>query len=125
MQWDPERAFMIKSDMFGLLPNAGWLGLRSVPEDALKFFQDPGQFMRNRLSPLASLMAATIFKTDWKGEKTDFGGALTDMLAGIVPLPLQGYTNALLKPDRAQGVTPMEQILKSTGIQISRVSPLG
>ena len=126
-EWDPEHAFQVKTDLGGFLPDKRWLGLRSVPEDihkALPWIGDPGQFMSNRLSPFARLGAENLFKTDWKGNRTDFEKSIRDMISNVVPLPAQGVTGPLLRPDQAKSISWWETLLKSTGVQIHRVSPI-
>ena len=46
------------------------------------------------------------------------------MLSNIVPMPAQGIVAKLTRPNEAQSISPFETFLKSTGIQIHRVSPL-
>ena len=85
---------------------------------------------------MAGLPARAAYKTNWRGEKTDFDNSLRDMIFNVVPMPLQGLTPKLREllpksaqdmvfgPRRAQPLNWKEMLFKSTGVQIHRVSPL-
>ena len=134
---DLEHAFQVKTDLGGILPAKRWVGLRSVPEDIVKSGlvtlgrgdinkagEEAGRFIQNRLAAFTRLGVDNIFHHNWKGEKTDFGKSIGDMLGNVVPMPGQGYIEKLFRPSQAQSISPFETFLKSTGIQIHRVSPL-
>ena len=136
-EWDLEHAFQVKTDLGGILPTERWVGLRSVPEDIVKSGlvslargdinkagEEAGRFIQNRLAAFPRLVVDNIFHHNWKGEKTDFGKSVGDMLSNIVPMPAQGIVAKLTRPKEAQSISPFETFLKSTGIQIHRVSPL-
>ena len=92
--------------------------------DIKKAGEEAFQFVRHRFSPFMSLATDNISQYNWKGEKTDFGKSLGDFLSNVVPMPAQGLVNNLTRPDEAQSVSPFETMLKATGVQIHRVSPL-
>jgi hypothetical protein len=100
-------------------------GLRSVPEDIYKLFGNTAGFIGGRISPIfGKLIQEGFFGVNYRGEHTTWGDAVKDIIAGIVPMPFQGLTKNFSPGGRAQTITPMEQILSATGLQVHRYSPI-
>jgi hypothetical protein len=100
-------------------------GLRSVPEDIYKLFGNTAGFIGGRISPIfGRLIQEGFFGVNYRGEHTTWGDALKDIVAGIVPMPFQSLTKNLTPGGRATTISPMEQILSATGLQVHRYSPI-
>lgn len=100
-------------------------GLRSVPEDIYKLFGNTAGFIGGRISPIfGRLIQEGLFGVNYRGEHTTWGDALKDIVAGIVPMPFQFLTKNLTPGGRATAISPMEQILSATGLQVHRYSPI-
>ena len=102
-----------------------YYGLRSVPEDIYKLFGNPAGFIGGRISPIfGRFLQEGVFGVNYRGERTSFGNAIADILAGIVPMPMQSLTRQWTTGGKSNPISPLEQILSSAGIQIHRYSPI-
>lgn len=102
-----------------------YYGMRSVPEDIYKLFGNPAGFIGGRISPIfGRFLQEGIFGVNYRGERTSAGDAITDIMAGIVPLPMQTLTRQWTTGGKVNPISPLEQILSATGIQVHRYSPI-
>lgn len=102
-----------------------YYGVRSVPEDIYKLFGNPAGFIGGRISPIfGRLLQEGVFGVNYRGERTSFGDAIADILAGVVPLPMQTLTRQWTTGGKSNPISPLEQILSSAGIQVHRYSPI-
>lgn len=90
-----------------------------------------------RESPMIRFMSEALTGVNYRGEQTSMADAIKDTLAGNLPIPLQGLVKPVtdqlpqswqdfIAPKNAKNnpISPFEQFLGSTGIQISRYSPI-
>lgn len=99
--------------------------MRSVPEDIYKMLADPRKFTYGRLSPLIGRGAIEgLSGVNYRGEPTDFTETMKNLLAGSVPLTLQPATRGLSETTKDNPVSPLEQLIGSMGLHVSRYSPV-
>jgi len=102
-----------------------YYGMRSVPEDIYKLFGNPQGFIGGRISPIfGRFFQEGVFGVNYRGERTSAGDAIADIMAGIVPLPMQTLTRQWTTGGKVNPISPLEQILSATGIQVHRYSPI-
>lgn len=102
-----------------------YYGMRSVPEDVYKAFNNPTGFIGGRISPIfGRFVQEGVFGVNYRGEHTTVGDAIKDILAGTVPMPMQTLTRQWTDSSKANPISPFEQILSSAGVQVHRYSPI-
>ena len=102
-----------------------YYGVRSVPEDIYKLFGNPTGFIGGRISPIfGRFFQEGFFGVNYRGEHTTVGDAITDILSGLVPMPMQALTRQWTASNQANPISWWEQILASAGLQVHRYSPI-
>jgi hypothetical protein len=102
-----------------------YYGMRSVPEDVFKMLHNPTGFIGGRISPIfGRFIQEGVFGVNYRGERTSVGDAIADIMAGIVPMPMQSLTRQWTTGGKANPISPLEQILSSAGVQVHRYSPI-
>ena len=102
-----------------------YYGMRSVPEDVYKAFHNPTGFIGGRISPIfGRFVQEGVFGVNYRGEHTTVGDAIKDILAGTIPMPMQSLTRQWTDSNKANPISPFEQILSSAGVQVHRYSPI-
>ena len=132
-EWDFEHPFEIR------VGNT-YFGFRSVPEDLYKLATDWKAFVGGRISPLfGKFIQEGLFGINYRHEKTSIYDAISDIFSGMVPgpfmafarwfterapAPVQKAMKDLPGTARNNSISPFEQILSSTGLQVHRFSPI-
>lgn len=99
--------------------------MRSVPADIAHAFSDTRRFVSGRLSPfLGRGLLEGLSGVNYRREPTTAAQALSDIITGMIPLTLQPATRGLSETGRDNPVSPMEQLLGSLGLHVSRFSPV-
>ena len=132
-EWDMKHPFEIK------VGNT-YYGFRSVPEDIFKLATDWRAFVGGRISPLfGKFIQEGLFGQNYRHEKTSIADAISDIFSGMVPGPFMAFARYLTEQApapvqkaikdlpgtaRNNSISPLEQILSSTGLQVHRFSPI-
>lgn len=132
-EWDMKHPFEVR------VGNT-YYGFRSVPEDLYKLSTDFTGFAGGRISPLfGRFIQEGLFHTNYRGEHTSAGDAISDIFSGVVPGPFQAFARKMLEyapaevqkaahdlpgTARNNSISPFEQLLSSTGLQVHRFSPI-
>ena len=132
-EWDMEHPFEIR------VGNT-YYGFRSVPEDIFKLATDWRAFVGGRISPLfGKFIQEGLFGQNYRHEKTSISDAISDIFSGMVPGPFMAFARYLTEQApapvqkaikdlpgtaRNNSISPLEQILSSTGLQVHRFSPI-
>lgn len=117
-----------------------YYGARSSPGDAYNLFKDSYSlvsgkgaglpYLSNRASPLTRFVTEAATGRNWRGEKINAYGAITDLIAGSVPMPAQGLVSKIPGADKIfstsanNTISPFETALGSMGVKVSRYSPI-
>lgn len=104
--------------------------LRSVPEDLHRLFmQGPDQrreFVSARINPVAQKVDQLRTGLNYRGEKTDATDTMEELLANYIPITARSIPGVrqLTETSRNSPVSPLEQLAGSSGLKISRYSPI-
>lgn len=99
--------------------------MRSVPEDIYKAFSDTRKFASGRLSPVVGRgLLEGLSGVNYRGEPTTIGETFTNIIGNAVPLTLQPATRGLSETSKDNPVSPIEQLIGSLGLHVSRFSPV-
>lgn len=110
---------------FDVIVGARRYAMRSVPADIAHAFSNTRQFISGRLSPLVGRgLLEGLSGVNYRREPTDAMEALSNIITGMIPLTIQPATRGLSETGRDNPVSPMEQLLGSMGLHVSRFSPV-
>ena len=112
---------------FGVVHNGREYTMRSLPEDIYKLFQDPMRFVNGRLSPLITKTALQELQgRNWRGEKVSTVDTLAEAATSGIPISLRQAPGLreLNATAKNSPISPMESLLGSVGLHISRYSPI-
>lgn len=113
------------NEPFGVIVGNRRYTMRSVPEDIYKAFSDSRRFISGRLSPLVGKgLLEGLSGVNYRSEPTTIGETLTNIVSGFVPLTLQPATRGLSETGKDNPVSPIEQLIGSLGLHVSRFSPV-
>lgn len=117
-----------------------YYGMRSSPGDALNFFKDAYTlvtggtrgvpYINNRMSPMLRFLEELRSGENWRGEKVGAAGAITDFIAGNMPMVTQSFAAKIpvlgqfFTSSKNNPVSPYEQVLTALGVKVSRYSPI-
>lgn len=115
-------------------------GVRTAVGDAVNLFKDSYNiatnqgkglpYLNNRLSPMSRFITEAVTGLNWRGEKTPFAGAITDLIAGSTPMIAQGALSQVPGLDKIfvsthnNTISPLESAMGALGLKISRYSPI-
>lgn len=99
--------------------------IRSVPGDLANLVTKTRQFIEGRLSPIVGRgTLEALSGVNYRKEPIESQQILQDLVAGSVPINLQPFLRGLSTTTKNQPVKPIEQMLGSLGIHVSRFSPI-
>ena len=101
---------------FSLVHNGKEYKLRTVQGDFWSAVNEPGKYVRNRLSPLASTSIMAAEGRDRFGRKQSLGELAKDVATSNVPIPLQSWTK---ESDDPLAKKAFSTILKMVGVNES------
>ena len=101
---------------FSLVHNGKEYKLRTVQGDFWSAINEPGKYVRNRLSPLASTSIMAAEGRDRFGRKQSLGELAKDVATSNVPIPLQSWTK---ESDDPLAKKAFSTILKMVGVNES------
>src|SRR6185312_4227211 len=122
-EWDPAHPFEMTR-------NGRSYTMRSVPEDMFRlFFSGPDvsrEFISARLSPVVSKTVQGITGRNYRGEKTTLGETFWELATNYIPIMARWMPGIreLTKTSRDSPISPLEQLAGSSGLKISRYSPV-
>lgn len=122
-EWDPKHPFEMTR-------NGRSYTMRSVPEDLFRlFFSGPDvsrEFISARLSPVVSKSVQGITGRNYRGEKTTLGATAWEFLTNYIPIMARWMPGIkqLTETSRNSPISPFEQLLGSSGLKVSRYSPI-
>lgn len=99
--------------------------MRSVPADIYHAVHDTRKFISGRLSPVIGRgVLEGLTGVNYRGEPTEFTETIRNIIAGMVPLSVQPFTRGLSETSKDNPVSPLEQLMGSSGLHVSRYSPV-
>ena len=98
---------------FTLVYDGKEYSMRTVPSDLFRALSEPGQYVKNRLSPLASTAVQIAEGRDRFGKKQSLGQLARDVGRSEVPIPLQPWTKETDDPAAKKAIST---ILKMVGV---------
>lgn len=122
-KWDPKHPFEVTH-------NGRTYTLRSVPEDMFRLlFSGPDirrEFVRARVNPLTGMAWQAVTGRNYRGEKVGFMDTVGETLANYIPITARSipFVRNLTESGRNYPVSPLEQLMGSLGLKISRYSPI-
>lgn len=122
-KWDPKHPFEVTH-------NGRTYTLRSVPEDLFRLlFSGPDtrrEFVRARVNPLTGMGWQAVTGRNYRGEKVGFWDTVGETLANYIPITARSipFVRNLTESGRNYPVSPLEQLMGSLGLKISRYSPI-
>jgi hypothetical protein len=130
-EWD-------RKDPFVVIKGARKYTLRSVPEDVLRLYQDLRSFGMSRINPTVgkALVQGVITGRDYRGQKISMAETAKEILTAPVPLNVRPWMENipdsvreapglkyLLPAKKAGQPSPLEQMLGTFGLKVSRNYP--
>ena len=101
---------------FTLVDNGKEYGLRTVQGDIFRALSEPGQYVKNRLSPLLSTGMRAVEGRDRFGRRESLTDLAKDVGRSNVPIPLQPWTK---ESDDPLAKKAFSSILKMVGVNES------
>lgn len=104
--------------------------LRSVPEDLFRLFlSGPDvrrEFVSARINPVVQKVDQMRTGRNYRGEKVTFTDTVGELLANYIPITARSIPGVrmLTETSRNSPVSPLEQLMGSLGLKISRYSPI-